>query len=285
MDIINKETDKWYRPWHISKFDDLSIRDERFFSIIYKGCLNWLNHNIFMYDKPINHFIFNTGSSYLYIESDGYEFKWAETTGEDQMYMAMPRCVCEIGDINIPTEELTNPFVRGTYERRSSITNDYKGYNAEMRRMPLEITMTLRYVLSNFNESIILIQELIEKMVFQQYFNITYLGQKIQCSIEFPSQQQITLNKIDFESTEVNQKIIEVQIKIDTYIPIINQSTEIENKYVISKSKSQINIVRTREGDDEDTGEREVDQDSIAIEQEANQVSFVIDSGNERTFN
>ena len=96
--VINKEIDKWYRPWNISKFDDISIRDERFFSILFKGCLNWLNHNVFMYDKPIKHFIFNTGSSYLYVEDNGYEFKWSETTGEDQMYMSMPRCICEIGD-------------------------------------------------------------------------------------------------------------------------------------------------------------------------------------------
>lgn len=52
-----------------------------------------------MYDDPINHFIFNTGSAYMYIESDGYEFKWSETTGEDKMYMHLPRCVCEINDI------------------------------------------------------------------------------------------------------------------------------------------------------------------------------------------
>lgn len=279
MDVINKDIDKWYRPWNISKFDDISIRDERFFSILFKGCLNWLNHNIFMYDKPIKHFIFNTGSSYLYIESDGYEFTLAETTGEDQMYMSMPRCICEIGDFSIPAEELTNPFVRGIYERRSSKTNEYKGYNAEMRRIPLEVGMTLRYVLSNFNESIILVQELIEKMVFQQYFNIVYLGQTIQCSIEFPSQQQINMNKIDFDSTEVNQKTIEIQIKIDTYLPIINQSTEIENQYVIQTSKTHINIIQ-RVDDKYKTIDKVGDIEET--EDEANQIGFVIDNGTEK---
>ena len=282
--VINKEIDKWYRPWNISKFDDISIRDERFFSILFKGCLNWLNHNVFMYDKPIKHFIFNTGSSYLYVEDNGYEFKWSETTGEDQMYMSMPRCVCEIGDFNIPTEELTNPFVRGIYERRSSKTGDYKGYNAEMRRIPLEVSMTLRYILSNFNESIILVQELFEKMVFQQYFNIVYLGQQIQCSIEFPAQQQINLNRIDFDSTDVNQKTIEISIKIDTYLPVINISTEIENQYIIKNGKTQINLMKSIEDDQliDIIGDVENLTDSEETEIEGNQVDFIIDTNSEK---
>lgn len=247
MDIANKQIDKWVRPWNIKKFDDLTYRDERYFSILIKGCLAWLNNNICMYDEPIKHFIFNTGSAYMYIESDGYEFKWSETTGEDKMYMHLPRCVCEIGGVNIPTEELTNPFVRGIYERKSSIDNEYKGYNSEMRRLPIELDLTLHYVLSNFNEAIILLQELIDKLIFQKFFNITYLGQKIQCSIEFPQQNNINVNKIDFDSTDVNQKNIDVQIKIESYYPIINIDTEIENTKIIQTGIYNLDIIDSNE--------------------------------------
>ena len=102
--------------------------------------------------------------------------------------------------------------------------------------------MTLRYVLSNFNESIILAQEIIDKLVFQQYFTVNYLGQKIQCSIEFPIQTNININKIDFDSTETNQKTIEIQIKINTNYPIINELTEIENSKVISTLDGNLNV-------------------------------------------
>ena len=243
MSIYNKNKDIWTRPWNLKKFDDLTIRDERFFSIVLKGCLNFMNRSIVMYDKPINHFIFNTGSSYMYVESNGYEFKWSETTGEDQMYMSLPRCICELSNINIPINDLTNPFVRGIYERKSSIDNQYTGYNAQIRRLPLEISLTLHYVLSNFNESIILIQEIIDKLVFQQYYTINYLGQKIYCSIEFPVDTSINLNKIDFDSTEQNQKNIDIQIKINTYYPIINTLTEIRNDKVIKTEQYDINVV------------------------------------------
>lgn len=241
--IYNKEIDRWIKPWNIKKFDDISIRDERFFSIVIKGFLGFMNRTIFMYDKPINHFIFNTGSSYLYVESNGYELNFSETTGEDQMYMEMPRCICEIGNFEIQLEELTNPYIRGTYERRSSITGQYQGYNAEMRRIPINISLTLRYVLSNFNESIILIQEFIDKMIFQKYYTVNYLGQKIQCSIEFPTQNSVNINRIDFDSTETNQKTIEMAVSIDTYYPVINERTEIKNSKIIASADYNINIV------------------------------------------
>ena len=203
-DIINKEIEEWKRPWNLERFDDLYNRDERFFSILLKGALNWLTQNIILYNRPILHFIFNTGSSYMYVESNGYEFSWNETSGEDSLYMQTPRCLVELGDISVVTEELSNPFSYGSYERLNG--GNIKGFQSEIRRLPLEINLSLRYVLSNFNESIILVQELIDKILFQRYFNITYLGQIIKCSIEFPNSSKIEINKIDMTSPEVNQK-------------------------------------------------------------------------------
>ena len=109
--IYNKKEDSWIRPWNTEKFDDLYNRDERFFAILMKGLLSWLNENIVLYNKGINHFIFNTGSSYMYIESNGYQFSLSETSGEDWIYMKMPRCVMNIDSIDIPREELSNPYM------------------------------------------------------------------------------------------------------------------------------------------------------------------------------
>ena len=240
--IVQKNDEhKWIRPWNIEKFDDLYNRDERFFSILIKGMLSWLTTNLVLYDKPINHFIFNTGSSYMYIESNGYQFSMNETSGEDQMYMKMPRCVIEIGDINIPTEELSAPYVRGIYERRDG--NEIKGYNAQMRRLPIELSVSAKYVLSNFNESMILIQELIDKVAWQQYFNIVYLGQIINCSIELDSTYRIEVNKIDMTSPDTNQKTVEIQYKVCSNYPCIDETTEIENKHVIESFRNDVNTI------------------------------------------
>lgn len=220
--------DIWIRPWDKERTDDLYQKDERYFSLLIKGILAYLNKNIILNGNSISHFIFNTGSSMMYIEKNGYEFSWCETTGEDQMYMKMPRCVVELGDITVDTAELSSPFSRGFYERISSIDGKMKEFSAEIRRTPIELTIDCKYVLSTFNESIILVQELIDKLLFQKYFYIVYLGQKIQCSIEFPNSNKIEFNKIDMMSTETNQKNINIQLKVCSSYPIVNDKTEID---------------------------------------------------------
>ncbi len=238
--VFNRNREPWIRPWNQEKFDDLYNRDERFFSIVIKGLLSWLNRNIVLYNKSINHFIFNTGSSYLYIESNGYEYNVAETTGEDTMYMKLPRCIVEISDINIPMEELSAPFSRGNYERRSG--NQLQGFNAEIRRLPIEITINMKYYLSNFNETIILLQELIDKLVFQRYFNITYLGKVVQCSIEFPANYNPELNKIDLSSSDPVQRNITLDIKLCTNYPLIDTRTEIPTDKIISQFGHNVDL-------------------------------------------
>ena len=163
-----------------------------------------------------------------------------ETSGEDYMYMKMPRCIIEIGDINIPTEELSASFVRGTYERLDG--NEIKGYNAQMRRLPIEISLAAKYVLSNFNESIILVQELIDRVAWQQYFNIVYLGQIIQCSLEIDNNYQIQLNRVDMTAPDTNQKTIEIQFKLCSNYPCIDERTEIENSKVIESIVVNTNL-------------------------------------------
>ena len=238
QNLVNKTTEKWKHPWNVEKFDNLFDRDERFFSILIKGALSWLTRNIVLYDKPINHFIFNTGSSYMYIESNGYRYSLNEVSGEDQIYMKMPRCIVEMDNVSIPLEELTQPYVRGVYER--IVGNEIVGINAEMRRLPLEVTLKLRYVLSNFNESVVLLQEIIDKLVFRKYFNITYLGQTIKCSLNWPTEQSVQINKIDMTSSETNQKSIEFSLNLSTSYPQIDERTESRNDSIIGKFKQDV---------------------------------------------
>ena len=235
---VNRKNKKWLRPWNVKQFNDLYNRDDRFFSVLIKGAIGFLNSHIKMYDKPINHFIFNTGSSYMFVESNGYEFSWNETSGEDSMSMELPRCVVELGNISIPQEELSQSFARGNYERKDEDT--IKGYNAEIKRLPIEMNLSLHYTFSNFNESIVVLQELFDELVFQRYFSIAYLGQIVRCSIEFPNSTQLEIGKIDFSAAEIVQRNINLDVVICTNYPLINQKTEISSNQVISKFKGYL---------------------------------------------
>ena len=240
--LVNKEVVKWVRPWNIEKFDKLTTRDERFFAILYKGLIRWLNKHILMYNKPIKHFIYHTGSTYLYMENNGYEFSLSEITGEDTMYMELPRCLIEMGNITVDTGDLSNPYVRGTYERQDQNGN-ITGYNADIKRLPIQISVTLRYFCGTFNESIVILEEIINNFIFTQYFNITYLGNIIQCSIEYPGDYSIGLNTVDMASPEPNQKMIEIQLTISSNYPVIDERTENLNTQIISEINTDINIL------------------------------------------
>lgn len=276
MDINqNSSIPVWVRPWNREKFDDLSMKDDRFFSIVIKGALSWLTRNIVLYNKPIKHFIYNTGSSIMYVETNGYALSWTETTGEDQIYMSKPRCIVNIGNIEVETGELTQPHIRGVYERECIYKDDNnniikkqtEGFNAEIRRIPLTLHLDMVYVLSSFNESIVLTEELVSKLLFQQYFNVVYLGQTIMCSIELPASFNIETNKIDMTSTETNQKTISVSVNVCCSYPRINESTEMSNSSVlqhytlqsdiyyndINNTSDKLNDIVSSEADDQNT--------------------------------
>lgn len=233
----------WKHPWQLEKFDNIYNKDERFFSILVKGLIAWFNKNIVLYNKPIKHFIFSTGSSYMYVEANGYEFILSETSGGDWIYMEMPRCIIEISDISFNTEGLTNCFSRGEYERYDDETNSISGYNAEIMRVPIEMNLQFKYVLSNFNESIVLLQEIIDKFIYQKFFTIIYLGQNIRCGIEFPTSENLNLNKIDMSSNETNQKVLQFDIKLTSNYPAINERTEVSNANVIDSTKFDVNLL------------------------------------------
>ena len=233
----------WKHPWQLEKFDNIYNKDERFFSILVKGLIAWFNKNVVLYNKPIKHFIFSTGSSYMYVEANGYEFILSETSGTDWIYMEMPRCIIEISDISFNTESLTNCFSRGEYERYDDETNSISGYNAEIMRVPIEMNLQFKYVLSNFNETIVLLQEIIDKFIYQKFFTIIYLGQKIRCGIEFPTSEQLELNKIDMSSNETNQKVLQFDIKLTTNYPAINERTEVSNANVIDSTKFDVDLL------------------------------------------
>ena len=172
-------------------------------------------------------------------KDNGYEYTWCETTGENLMYMETPRCIVKIGTFSIPTEELTMPYTNGVYERISNAEKtkgQIMAYNAQMRRLPIEMDLQLNYVFSNFNESIIFVQELFEKIVFQKYFNIIYLGQTIQNSIEIEGNTEIKVNEIDLSSQEPNRRTMDFTIKICTNLPVISTISECPANLLISNT-------------------------------------------------
>lgn len=248
--LVNKKQDVWLRPWDLTKNDIDSEHDERYFSLLIKGVLSWLNRNIVMYGKSIRHFILNTGSSYLYLENNDSSSDFCETSGENWLYMERPRCIVTLGSINIPTEEMGAVSSPCQYERKSN-AEDTKGqilaYNSYLQRMPIEWQIDLKYIFDTFNESICFVQEMLEKILFQKYFTISYLGQLIECSIEFNKDSKIEFNQIDLASKDPNQKTFDLSIIVHSNLPIIDTDAEVRSTNIISKGT--VGIVDMKSGE------------------------------------
>lgn len=251
QNIVNSTNhDNWLKPWDLEN-PIYNTNDERFFSLLLKGMLCWLNENMRMYGKPIKHYILQTGSTYIFLENNGYEFTWCETSDENNLYMSSPRCIIEISNISVEKEELSSKAIPCQYERITNYDDPnfpkIKAFTADMSRIPLQLSINAKYVFNTFNEVLIFAQELFENAYFQKYFNITYLGQVIQNSIEYNSDIPININKPDFTSNDLNLKIVEVPMVVCTNMPLIDYRSEIPAASVIKNTEHNIIHIKNNE--------------------------------------
>jgi hypothetical protein len=75
---------------------------------------------------------------------------------------------------------------------------------------------------------------LFEKIVFQRYFNIVYLGQTIRSSIELEGNTEIKVNELDLASNEPNRRTMDFTIKVCTNLPCVNTQSETPTSLVVS---------------------------------------------------
>lgn len=256
MDTIAQESarlPKWIHPWDKGHADNIYNRDDRFFSLLVKAALAWLTNTISLYGKPVKHFVLNTGSSYMYVETNGYGYCANEVSGEDAIYLERPRCIVTMNSIQIPSEELTQNGIRASYERLAD--GKIQGFNAEIKRIPVNMQLDLHYVLSTFNEELTLAQEIIDKLLFQRYFSFIYLGQVIEASVSFPDNIDIKVGQIDMTSSDTNRNNIDISVNIETNYPRINEASESPNSSVMRTIKNEIKL--TKSGDIENVLESE----------------------------
>lgn len=209
---------------------------ELFFSSLIKGLILKLNKDLKIRDIPIPHLILNTGDDSLYLEHKGQNnaIEPFEISNEDYIYQAIPRCIVTPGGIDLIPDQLTNPYTLGRFQY------DHPQYLMELvgeyRRMPLKLTVELKYYLDSYRDLLELTQQIITKLSFINTFNITYLGQAILCSYKIPesfSGEYIT--DLDGKTTENKSKTMSLNLEIETNFPIISSKTVMHADNVLSK--------------------------------------------------
>jgi hypothetical protein len=203
---------------------------ELFMSTLFRALLYNLGQQIKLRDKKIPHFILNTGDDIMYLEHKGQDINKdpLEVPNEDYIYNSVPRCIVNLGGIEVLEDQITSPYTRGDFE--FSHNDILKGFSAEFRRMPLKFSVTLKYYLDSFTDVLSVTQYIITKLLFIRTFKFDYMGQTIQASYKVPTSFSDEKN-ITFDGGTTEQKLrsIELSLEVETNMPVYNERTVIEN--------------------------------------------------------
>lgn len=215
--------------WTKVKSGEFDINNQQlFFSIVAKGFIYKLNQNLKLRDKFIPHFILNTGDDILYLEVKGqdHSIEPVDVSNENFVYSQIPRCMVQPAGINIPTDQLTNPYAHGSFQ-----VDDHDmtyTFRAEFRRIPIVYTFHLKYYFDSFTDSLDVVQQIISNLAFINRFNVSYLGQKIECSYNIPDSDEIEyMMEFDGITTDQKTRTLSIDLEVQTNMPVVYRETAI----------------------------------------------------------
>lgn len=225
---------------------------ELFMSTLFKALLYNLNHQMMLRDKNIPHFILNTGDDIMYLENKGQDNSKEpqQVSNEDYIYNSIPRCIVNLGGIEVLEDQITSPYSRGEFE--ISTDDILQSFSAEFRRMPLKFSVTLKYYLDSFTDVLSVTQYIITKLLFIRTFKFDYLGQTIEASYKVPTSFDNEKNiTFDGGTTEQKLRTIELTLDVETNMPVYDERTTIncENRTnnFTWKSYSNNNLLEEKE--------------------------------------
>lgn len=208
---------------------DIDINNsQQFLSTVIKSFISNLNGQIKLHNKTVPHFILNTGDDIMYLENKGQNnaIEPGTVSNEDYIYNSIPRCILDVKSIEVLEDQITSPYTRGYFEISDEDT--IQNFNAEFRRIPLKLSIDLKYYLDSFSDVMNITQKVISKMLFIRVFNFDYLGQTIQASYKVPTSYDHEKDiAFDGGSTEQKVRTISLSIDIETNMPVFDEKTVI----------------------------------------------------------
>lgn len=212
---------------------------ESFFSECIKAALLWMNDHITLGKRKIPHFIMNTGDELMYRELMGYYYDRGQgVTDEDFAYNTVPRCVVSPGTMNTLPDQLTQPYSRGVFE--IEVNDSLYEFSAETRRLPIQISLSLKYIIDSFTDCLSLTQAFFTGLLYIQTFKFVYMGETVICSLKMPDGVDVEkLSTVEF-GTEGRFKTINIELMLDTNIPVYDPRTAVSTDRIITKVDNNI---------------------------------------------
>lgn len=204
-----------------------------FFSKLIKALMLDLQKIIKIRGIVVPHLIINTGDDTMWLLEKEYDNSKepCEITNEQYVYNVVPRCVLTVGSLDMIPDQLTNPYTRGEFQYEYE--NQLYTLNAEFRRMPVKVNVNLTYIMDSFTDVLEMMQHICSKLAFIRTFRFVYLGQTMVCSYKIPEAiEDQHLAEISGDTTESRDRTIEIQLEVESNIPVFSPQTIAEHKTI-----------------------------------------------------
>jgi hypothetical protein len=163
-------------------------------------------------------------------------------------YDPVPRGVISLSTINIDSSSLTNKFVRGTYNKETDDGN-VKAFSAYITNIPLKLSIDATIVVDSLNDSLKIIQKIIETFYMAYSYTIDYKGFRIESRVGFPNDYGIE-RPLQFSYGEDNKINITFPLQIESMHTFPDLLTERFRGNVMSA----IGTVKVEDQDGKTTG-------------------------------
>ena len=208
---------------------------ELFFKSLIKGLLICLNKEVKIRGVSVPHIILHTGDDFMYLNVKGQNnsIEPYNISNEDYVYNVVPRCIVDLGNIDLMPDQTTNPYSRGLFQYQTE--SELYSLSAECRRTPIKLTIELKYYVDSFVDMLELIQHILSKFSYIRSFYIMYCGQGIICSYKIPETFGAEhLMEITGNTTDSRNRTINLALEVETNFPVFSNSSTVSTDDIIT---------------------------------------------------
>lgn len=177
----------------------------------------------------------------------------------DGNYERLPRGIVTLSSFAIKPADLTNKFIRGSFNQETveaDGTRNLKAYSARLFTLPMSLTFNIKIESDNINKTFKIMEKIFDFYYKNQVRYFQFRGIRIPAQVTFPDSAQFT-KSYNFTYTDSNTVSIALDINMETYFP----SFDDHSKMYKGNTIKNINLR-------ESTGDPSTSIDDIWIDQD-----------------
>lgn len=136
-------------------------------------------------------------------------------------YEQMPRGIVTLGSFTIRTADITNKFVRGSFNQEVRDENDQKmlkAFSSRLFALPMTLAFSIKIESDNINKTFKIMEKIFDFYYKNQVRYFQFRGVRIPAQVTFPDTAQFT-KSYSFTYTDANIVSISLDLNMETYFP------------------------------------------------------------------